>query len=61
VRIYAQNMGVYTHGIADPNLSLTAWRSAQIVNSLTGREVYRTKGSQSTIQWRVPAVAQQER
>ena len=46
---------------ADPNLSLTAWRSAQIINSLTGREVYRTKGFQSTIQWRAPAVLEQER
>jgi len=41
-RIYLQNGAEHTHGIADPNLSLAAWRSAVIANSLLGRDVYRT-------------------
>jgi lysine N6-hydroxylase len=34
-------------GIADPNLSLMAWRSAIIANSLLGREAYDVKGESS--------------
>ncbi|ESZ56541.1 SidA/IucD/PvdA family monooxygenase [Mesorhizobium sp. L103C131B0] len=36
-RIYALNAGRLSHGIAEPQLSLMAWRSAKIVNSLLGR------------------------
>ncbi len=36
-RIYALNAGRLSHGIAEPQLSLMAWRSATIVNSLLGR------------------------
>lgn len=49
--IYVQNSAETTHGIADPNLSLAAWRSARIVNSICGRTVYRTEDSRSTISW----------
>jgi lysine N6-hydroxylase len=34
-------------GVADPNLSLMAWRSAIIVNSLVGRQVYDVTGESS--------------
>jgi lysine N6-hydroxylase len=50
--IYVQNAAEGTHGIADPNLSLSAWRSARIVNAICDREVYRTEDSRSTITWR---------
>lgn len=36
-RIYALNAGRHSHGIADSQLSLMAWRSATIVNALLGR------------------------
>lgn len=49
--IYVQNAAEHTHGIADPNLSLAAWRSARIVNSISGRPVYRTEDFRSTISW----------
>ncbi|WP_162292887.1 lysine N(6)-hydroxylase/L-ornithine N(5)-oxygenase family protein [Actinophytocola xinjiangensis] len=49
--IYVQNSAEATHGIADPNLSLAAWRSARIANSIVGRTVYRTEDSRSTISW----------
>lgn len=39
-RVYAQNLGRLSHGIAEPQLSLMAWRSAVIVNDLAGREVF---------------------
>ena len=50
-RIYMQNAGRQSHGIADPQLSLTAWRSAVIVNSLLGREVYPTNPAPTPIRW----------
>lgn len=49
--IYVQNAAESTHGVADPNLSLAAWRSARIVNSICGRTVYRIEGAPSTISW----------
>jgi lysine N6-hydroxylase len=39
-RIYVQNASRATHGVADPNLSLAAWRSAVIINSIARAEVY---------------------
>ncbi|MEY4575853.1 MAG: hypothetical protein RL701_556 [Pseudomonadota bacterium] len=50
-RIYIQNAGRYSHGIADPQLSLAAWRAAVIVNSLLGRELYRTEFARTPMQW----------
>ena len=40
LRIYAQDAARHMRGVADPNLSLMAWRSAIIANSLLGRQVY---------------------
>ena len=39
-KIYVQNRSRYVHGIADPNLSLLAVRSAIILNSLFEKELY---------------------
>ena len=49
--IYVQNGAERTHGIADPNLSLAAWRSARIINSICGRTAYDIEGASSTISW----------
>ncbi|MFI9805296.1 lysine N(6)-hydroxylase/L-ornithine N(5)-oxygenase family protein [Streptomyces sp. NPDC052301] len=38
--IYVQNAELHTHGIGAPDLGLAAWRSATILNSLTGKETY---------------------
>ncbi|QNP65942.1 lysine N(6)-hydroxylase/L-ornithine N(5)-oxygenase family protein [Streptomyces genisteinicus] len=46
--IWVQNAARHSHGVADPNLSLSAWRSAVILNSLTGRQVFRTDGFDTT-------------
>jgi lysine N6-hydroxylase len=48
-RIYVQNGARRTHGVADPNLSLAAWRSATILNSLLNREVYCLKDEDITL------------
>jgi lysine N6-hydroxylase len=50
-RIYMQNVGRYSHGIADPQLSLAAWRASVIVNSVMRREVYRTDFERPPVQW----------
>jgi lysine N6-hydroxylase len=50
-RIYVQNGGRYSHGIADPQLSLAAHRSAVIVNSVMDRDVYRTHVAPTPVQW----------
>jgi lysine N6-hydroxylase len=47
LRIYAQDAARHMRGVADPNLSLMAWRSAIIANSLLGRKVYDVTGESS--------------
>jgi lysine N6-hydroxylase len=37
--------------VADPNLSLIAWRSAKIINSLAGREVYNIDHESAAFDW----------
>ncbi|MFE9409008.1 lysine N(6)-hydroxylase/L-ornithine N(5)-oxygenase family protein [Streptomyces sp. NPDC006704] len=39
-RVYVQNAEAHTHGVGAPDLGLAAWRSATILNSLTGAEPY---------------------
>jgi lysine N6-hydroxylase len=46
-----QNAGRYSHGIADPQLSLASWRASVIVNSVVRREVYRTEFERTPMQW----------
>ncbi|SFP42913.1 lysine N6-hydroxylase [Amycolatopsis arida] len=48
-RIYVQNGARTSHGVADPNLSLAAWRSATIINSLLDRECYSLKEEDITL------------
>ncbi|MFI1680153.1 lysine N(6)-hydroxylase/L-ornithine N(5)-oxygenase family protein [Streptomyces sp. NPDC020607] len=38
--IYVQNAERHTHGVGTPDLGLAAWRSATILNNLTGRTPY---------------------
>ncbi|HXA84888.1 MAG TPA: SidA/IucD/PvdA family monooxygenase [Candidatus Dormibacteraeota bacterium] len=40
LKVYLQNGARHCRGVADPNLSLMAWRSARIINSVMGRCVY---------------------
>ncbi|CAM5371026.1 lysine N(6)-hydroxylase/L-ornithine N(5)-oxygenase family protein [Streptomyces aurantiogriseus] len=39
--IYVQNAERHTHGVGAPDLGLAAWRSATILNTLTGKDTYR--------------------
>ncbi|MFE9770150.1 lysine N(6)-hydroxylase/L-ornithine N(5)-oxygenase family protein [Streptomyces sp. NPDC005931] len=38
--VYVQNAETHTHGVGAPDLGLAAWRSAVVLNSLTGEETY---------------------
>ncbi|MFG2781807.1 lysine N(6)-hydroxylase/L-ornithine N(5)-oxygenase family protein [Streptomyces prunicolor] len=42
--VYVQNAELHTHGVGAPDLGLAAWRSATILNSLTGKEPYPLPG-----------------
>ncbi|MGW0596553.1 lysine N(6)-hydroxylase/L-ornithine N(5)-oxygenase family protein [Streptomyces sp. NPDC002776] len=42
--IYVQNAERHTHGVGTPDLGLAAWRSATVLNSLTGKEPYPLPG-----------------
>lgn len=55
-RIYAQNAARHTHGIADPNLCLMAWRSAVIINSIADANIYDIEHESTAIQWPAQSV-----
>ncbi|MET8682313.1 SidA/IucD/PvdA family monooxygenase, partial [Streptomyces sp. NPDC004647] len=38
--VFVQNAERHTHGVGTPDLGLAAWRSAVILNALTGRDAY---------------------
>lgn len=50
-RIYVQNAARREFGVADPNLSLLAWRSAVITNSLLGKGRYDTGAVSTALDW----------
>ncbi len=50
-RLYVQNGGRHSHGIAEPQLSLAAWRSAVIVNDLLGESRYDTGDAPPWLSW----------
>lgn len=50
-RVFVQNAARREFGVADPNLSLVAWRSAVIANRLLGRERYDTGPVSTALDW----------
>lgn len=50
-RLYAVNAGRHSHGIAEPQLSLMAWRSARILNHVAGRQVFDLAEDDGPIAW----------
>jgi lysine N6-hydroxylase len=51
LKIYVQNAARHCRGVADPNLSLMAWRSGTIINSLAGENVYDINDNNSVFEW----------
>ena len=50
-RIYVLSGGLHSHGIAEPQLSLMAWRSAVIANDLAGYTCYRLPDAPPLVEW----------
>lgn len=50
-KIFAVNAGMHSHGIAEPQLSLMAWRSANIINRLAGEALYDIQPDKGMIDW----------
>ena len=50
-RVYVQNAGRLSHGIADPQLALLAWRSAAILNGALGRRAFALDDDGALIEW----------
>lgn len=50
--LFAVNAGMHSLGIAEPQLSLMAWRSARILNRALGRDLFDLSTSPLLIQWR---------
>lgn len=59
-KIFAVNAGMHSHGIAEPQLSLMAWRSARIINRLTGQTLFDTDSGQGMIDWLSPSTQAQQ-
>lgn len=57
-KIFAQNAARPQRGIADPNLSLAAWRSAKIANSVLGRVAYDVEPPPSLVTWDVDQIVE---
>jgi lysine N6-hydroxylase len=51
-RIYIVNGGRTTHGIAESQLSLMAWRSAVILNDVLGRRRFAVERERDLVRWR---------
>jgi lysine N6-hydroxylase len=49
--IYAVNAGLNSHGILEPQLSLSAWRSATIINDLLGKPHFDLTQEAKLIDW----------
>ncbi|MEW5250177.1 lysine N(6)-hydroxylase/L-ornithine N(5)-oxygenase family protein [Microbulbifer sp. 2201CG32-9] len=53
-RLYFLGTGRASHGIAEPQLSLSAWRAAQVVNDLLETEVYDIRQTGNFMKWITP-------
>ncbi|MFJ7499441.1 lysine N(6)-hydroxylase/L-ornithine N(5)-oxygenase family protein [Serratia grimesii] len=50
--LFAVNASMHHHGIADPQLSLMAWRAARILNRVLGQDQFDLSTAPAIIQWR---------
>ncbi|QXH33688.1 lysine N(6)-hydroxylase/L-ornithine N(5)-oxygenase family protein [Pseudomonas muyukensis] len=50
-RLFFQNAARHIRGIADPNLSLAAWRSGKIANRLLGQALYDVTTPPGLVEW----------
>ena len=53
-RLFVVNAELHTHGVATPDLGISAYRNATILNTITGREAYRLPRHTAYSTFRVP-------
>ena len=51
IGIYGLNLGMASHGIVDPQMSMMAWRSAVILNAILGEPHFDLSETRSMIAW----------
>ena len=51
IGIYGLNLGMASHGIVDPQMSMMAWRSAVILNAVLGEPHFDLSETRSMIAW----------
>ncbi|CDL83401.1 lysine N(6)-hydroxylase/L-ornithine N(5)-oxygenase family protein [Xenorhabdus szentirmaii] len=56
--LFAVNAGMQSHGIAEPQMSLMAWRSAHILNRALGKNHFDLSHSPGVIKWRSESTTQ---
>lgn len=49
--VFIHNGAKHVRGVADPNLSLVAWRSGIIINTLLGTDIYAVDNEKTIINW----------
>ncbi|WP_444929897.1 lysine N(6)-hydroxylase/L-ornithine N(5)-oxygenase family protein [Microbulbifer sp. SSSA002] len=58
-RLYFLGTGRFSHGIAEPQLSLSAWRAARVVNDLHRETVYNNQQPNHYMNWISPKKAKE--
>jgi lysine N6-hydroxylase len=56
-RVYVSNADLHSHGVAAPDLGIGAFRNATILNSVSGRELYRLPKNTAYTSFAVPGGA----
>lgn len=51
IGLFGLNLGLSSHGIVDPQMSLMAWRSAVIINALTGEDLFDVSAGPELVDW----------
>jgi lysine N6-hydroxylase len=59
--LFVQNAELHTHGVGTPDLGLGAWRSATILNAVTGGAAYRLPKRTAFTRFGVPAPTEEPR
>ncbi|MCW8445604.1 SidA/IucD/PvdA family monooxygenase [Fluoribacter gormanii] len=60
-RIYVQNAAHQSYGIAEPNLSVMAWRSAKIINSIAHAQIYDLNQESTVLDWEQELVHEEQK
>ncbi|MDA9557832.1 SidA/IucD/PvdA family monooxygenase [Vibrio sp.] len=60
-KLFSLNTGMHSHGIAEPQLSLMAWRSAKVINQFMQKPLYDLSAGSGMLDWVSGAETKKER